>query len=131
MPQPQIEKLVKDLRRFHSRAKRFPRNFAEINAAIWHTHPKPDYGADGRQARTRNYHYFYTRVSDNQCAIWAIPLGPRRQYGSTFFLVLSPEWRKVWKGSALEEAAIPAIPAIPTTDELASLQMREEQTTSR
>jgi hypothetical protein len=66
-------------------------------------------------------------VSDNQCAVWAIPLGPRRQYGSTFFLVLSPEWRKVWKGGALEEEAIPAIPAVPSMDELASLQMREEQ----
>jgi len=131
MPQLQIEKLAKDLNLFHSRIKRFPHNFAEINAAIWHTQPKPDYGADGRQARTRNYYYFYTRVKDNQCAIWAIPLGPRRHYASTFFLVLAPEWRKVWKGGALEEAAIQAIPAIPSTDELVSLRMHEIPAGSR
>ncbi len=131
MPQPQIEKLVKDLRLFHSRTKRFPRNFAEINDLIWHTRPTPNYGAEGRQARAKNYYYYYTRVNDGQCAIWAIPLGPRRQDASAFFLVLSPEWWRVWKGEALEEAAIRAIPAIPSADELANLQMREITTVWR
>jgi hypothetical protein len=125
MPQPQIEKLVKDLRLFHSQAKRFPRNFSEINELIWRTRPTPNYGAEGRQARAKNYYYFYTRVNDGQCAIWAIPLGPRRQDASAFFLVLTPDWLRVWKGEALEEASIPAIPAIPSADELTNLRMRE------
>ncbi|HEU0185367.1 MAG TPA: hypothetical protein VFS27_08635 [Blastocatellia bacterium] len=89
MPQPQIERLTRDLRLFHSRTRRFPRNFSEINELIWHTLPKPDYGADGRHARVKNYRYFYTRVNDRQW-IWAIPFGPQRHYGPTFFVVLSP-----------------------------------------
>jgi hypothetical protein len=131
MPQPQIEKLVKDLRLFHSQAKRFPRNFSEINELIWRTRPTPNYGAEGRQARAKNYYYFYTRANDGQCAIWAIPLGPRRRDASAFFLVLSPEWLRVWKGEALDEAAIPTIPAIPSTDELTNLRMREITTSGR
>src|SRR5947209_20343740 len=50
MPQPQMEKLIRDLRLFHSRTRRFPKTFDEINYLIWHTLPKPDYGVDGRQA---------------------------------------------------------------------------------
>jgi hypothetical protein len=62
MPQSQIEKLARDLRLYHSRTRRFPKNFSEINDLIWHTRPKLDYGADGKQARVKNYRYFYTRV---------------------------------------------------------------------
>lgn len=131
MPQPQIEKLVKDVRLFHSQAKRFPRNFSEINDFIWRTRPTPNYGTEGRQARAKNYYYFYTRVNDRQCAIWALPLGPSSLDASAFFLVLAPDWLRVWKGEALEEAAIPAIPAIPSTNELANLRMREIPVRSR
>src|SRR5262245_25755622 len=85
IPQPHVEKLTQDLTLFHSRTKRIPKNFNEINHLIWHTRPDPEYGADGRQARVKNYRYLYTRVSNQQCAIWAIPLGPQRDYASTFF----------------------------------------------
>jgi len=125
IPQPQIEKLTRDLRLFHSRTKRFPKNFNEINALIWHTRPKPDYGADGRQARVKNYHYFYTRVNDRQCAIWAIPVGPQRHYASTFFVVLSPDWIRSWKGRAMSDEEMAQIPAIPSPTSLAELKMQE------
>ncbi len=54
-PQPQIEKLLKDLRTYHTNTKQFPHSFAEINQRLWHTVPPPDYGKDGREARTKNY----------------------------------------------------------------------------
>ena len=54
-PQPQIEKLLKDLRAYHTNTKQFPNNFTEINQRLWHTTPPPDYGPDGREARTKNY----------------------------------------------------------------------------
>jgi hypothetical protein len=126
LPQPQIEKLVKDMRLFHSRVKRFPRNFSEINDLIWHTRPMPDYGPEGRQARTRNYYYYYTRVDEQTCAIWALPIGPRRQDGASFFLVLTPGWQRTWRGKAIEEGAISSLPAIPQPDRLAELMMREQ-----
>src|SRR5215475_9944720 len=43
-PQPQIERLVKDLRLFHSRTNCFPKNFIEVNQLIWRTTPAPNYG---------------------------------------------------------------------------------------
>jgi hypothetical protein len=125
MPQPQVEKLTRDLLLFHSRAKRFPKTFNEINDLIWLANPKPDYGADGKQARTKNYYYFYTKVNDSQCAIWAIPLGPQRHYASTFFFVITPEWQRLWRGKSLDESAISKLPAIPSPAGLADLQLSE------
>src|SRR5262245_10741148 len=54
-PQPQVEKLIRDLRLYHTQIRRFPQNFSEINQLIWYTRPAPDYGKDGRHARTKNY----------------------------------------------------------------------------
>lgn len=125
MPQPQVEKLIKDLRLFKSRTKRFPGTFNEINGFIWHKQPAPDYGENGRQARTKNYFYFYTKVNDSQCALWAIPLGPRRNYAATFFLVISTDWVRIWQGKALDELMVQRLPAIPSPNELANLQMQE------
>jgi hypothetical protein len=125
MPQPQIERLTRDLRLFHSQTRRFPKNFSEINELIWHTLPKPDYGSDGRQALVKNYRYFYTMVNDRQCAIWAIPIGPQRHYGSTFFVVLSPGWMRLWKGQAMSDEEMARIPAIPSPNVLAELRLRE------
>ncbi len=125
MPQPQVNKLLKDLRLFHSRTKRFPQSFNEINSLIWHTQPAPDYGAEGRQAITKNYYYFYTKVSDDQSVFWAIPLGPQRHYAATFFLVLSPNWERVWQGKALDEAFISRLSAIPAPEELANYRLVE------
>lgn len=125
MPQPQIERLTRDLRLFHSRTRRFPKDFNETNDLIWHTLPKPDYGADGRQTRVKNYRYIYTRVNDRQCAIWAIPLGPQRHYASTFFVILSPDWMRSWKGRAMSDEEMEQIPAVPSPTTLAELRMQE------
>lgn len=125
MPQPQLERLTKDLRIYQARTGHFPSTFVEINNLIWHTKPAPDYGDNGRQSRTKNYYYFYTRVNDHTCAIWALPTGPQRHYASSFFLVLSPEWLRNWKGKALDDEAISALPAIPSSDMLAKMLMQE------
>ena len=68
-PQPQIEKLLKDLRTYHISTKQFPHNFAEINQRLWHTTPPPDYGKDEREARTKNYYYRYTKVNADGTAL--------------------------------------------------------------
>src|SRR5262249_45203968 len=67
-PQPQVERLVKDLRLFQAQAHHYPKNFIEINQLIWRANPTPDYGKESRQARTKNYYYYYTKISDGACA---------------------------------------------------------------
>ncbi|MCI0664040.1 MAG: hypothetical protein L0220_23540 [Acidobacteria bacterium] len=124
-PQPQVERLVKDLRMFQSRTNHFPRNFIEVNHLIWRAEPAPDYGGDGRQARAKNYYYYYTKVTDETCAFWALPVGPQRHYASSFFVVLAPAWMRAWKGRAMSDEEIARIPAIPSPIALAELEMQE------
>ncbi|MGE0128982.1 MAG: hypothetical protein AB7U82_12960 [Blastocatellales bacterium] len=125
MPQPQIEKLTKDLRLYHAKTGRFPGTFVEINNLIWRTKPMPNYGVNGRQAWVKNYYYFYTNVDERTCAIWVLPVGPQRHYASSFFLVLSPEWLRSWKGNALDDETISGLPAIPSPDKLTETGMDE------
>lgn len=124
-PQPQIEKLLRDLRAYHTNTKQFPHNFAEINQRFWHTTPPPDYGKDGREARTKNYYYRYTKVNADTCAFWALPTGPQRQYAATFFIVLSPGWARAWKGKACSDEEIAQLPAIPAPWMLVEMNMQE------
>ena len=124
-PQPRIERLSQDLRTYHSRARQFPANFQAINQLLWHTIPTPDYGSDGRRARTKNYVYLYTKISDESCAFWALPVGPRRDYASSFFIVLAPNWMRAWKGKAMSDEVIETLPLIPTPSQLADRNMQE------
>ena len=124
-PQPQLEKLLQDLRTYHTNTKQFPNNFTEINQRLWHTSPPPDYGKDGREARTKNYYYWYTKVNHETCAFWALPTGPQRQYAATFFVVLAPGWARAWKGNARSDEEIAHLPAIPSPQALVEMQMQE------
>ncbi|MBS1808787.1 MAG: hypothetical protein JST84_11390 [Acidobacteria bacterium] len=124
-PQPQIEKLLKDLLMYYRQTKQFPRNFTEINQRLWHTVPPPDYGKDGREARTKNYFYWYTQVNADTCAFWALPTGPQRGYASAFFIVLAPGWARAWKGKARSDEELNRLPAIPSPQALAEINMQE------
>lgn len=126
-PRHQVERLIRDFRQYHSQTRQFPANFIEINRALWHTQPAPAYGEDGRRAWTKNYYYFYTRVNEDTCAFWALPLGSRRQYASTFFVVIAPRWLRVWKGKALPDAEIESVPPIPSPFALAGFGLEELQ----
>jgi hypothetical protein len=99
---------------FYAETRRFPANFAEINRLIWHTYPTPDYGSEGRRAWTKNYFYLYTKVNDETCAFWALPVGARREYASSFFVVVSTNWLRIWKGKAMSDGEIVVVPNIPS-----------------
>ncbi len=124
-PQPQVERLARDLRRYYAETRRFPANFSQINQLIWRTKPEPDYGRDGRRAWTKNYFYFYTKVNDETCAFWALPIGPQRQYAASFFIVLSPDWMRAWRGGAMSDEEISKVPAIPSPATHTEFKMQE------
>ncbi len=124
-PRPQVERLIRDLRRYYAETKRFPANFHEVNQRLWHTKSQRDYGANGREARVKNYLYRYAQVEADKCVLWALPTGPQREYGSAFFVVITPGWLHGWRGQALKDEAIAALPNVPTPQELMKLQMSE------
>lgn len=124
-PQPQVERLVRELRRYQQLTGSFPADFHEINAKLWQMRPQPYYGADGREARVRHYEYRYARVAAGECVLWALPIGAQRQTAQAYFVVIAAEWARMWQGAALAEAPLARLPAIPTPRDLQDLQMRE------
>ncbi len=124
-PRHHVERLIRDLRRYYAETKRFPANFHEINQRLWHTKPQPDYGANGREARVKNYLYRYTQVESGKCVLWALPMGPQREYGAAFFVVITPEWIRAWKGKALSEEKLQGLPAIAPLNMLADWGLTE------
>lgn len=125
LPQAQVERLIKDLRLYQSQMRQFPATFAEVNERIWHTTPAPNYGSDNRRARTKNYYYRYTKVNGETCAFWALPVGPQRHYAPSFFVVLSPDWSRAWKGRSLSDEQIVQVAEVPSPEMLADLGMNE------
>lgn len=127
LPRPAVDQIVKALRTYHHQVGRFPQSFVELEARVWrHNHP-PTFGNDGRSLSMANYYYLYYAVDSSACTLWAIPINKRREEGSTFFLALSPETARRWKGAALALDEIKRLPSVPDPAQLALLGLTEQQ----
>jgi hypothetical protein len=126
-PRLAADSLVKALRTYHAQTGRFPPDFRELEARVCKHKRPPDFGADGRSLAVANYYYLYAPVDARQCSIWIIPTGPRRQEGSTHFLLLAPESLRRWKGAPLSLDETKTLPPVPQYREMALLGMTEQQ----
>lgn len=127
MPRLAAESLVKSLRTYHQQTGRFPANFRELEARVWKHKQVPDFGADGRTLSVANYYYIYYPVDASTCTVWIVPTGPRREEGSTHFLLLTPNGLRRWKGAPLTLDEVKKLPpAVPQYREMAVLGMTEQ-----
>ena len=118
--------MVKDLRQYQRQTGQFPADFAELEHHVWKHTNVPDFGPAKRTLTVANYYYIYSKVDPLTCAVWAIPSGPRREEGSTHFLVIGPEVIRRWKGPALSKADIDKLEPVPTADVLNVMGMTEQ-----
>ena len=126
LPRPAVDQIVKALRTYHHQVGRFPLNFSDLETRVWkHKHP-PSFGEDGRSLTLANYYYIYYPVDSSACTLWAIPIDKRREEGSTFFLAISPETVRRWKGAPLALDEIKRLPALPNPAQLAVLGLTEQ-----
>ena len=126
-PKPAVDQIVKALRTYHHQAGRFPQTFVELEARVWRHNHAPNFGDDGRSLSMANYYYLYFAIDSGACTLWAIPINKRREEGSTFFLTLSPETVRRWKGAPLALDEIKRLPGIPEPAQLALLGLTEQQ----
>jgi hypothetical protein len=126
VPRLAVDSMVKALRTRHRQTGRFPGDFRELEARVWKHKNRPDFGADGRSLSVANYYYLYYPVDGNTCTIWIIPTGPRRDEGSTHFLLLSPESMRRWKGAPLSIDEIGKLRGVPRYGEMSLLGMTEQ-----
>jgi hypothetical protein len=126
-PRLAADSLVKALRAYHRQAGRFPADFRELERLVWKHKQAPDFGADGRTLSVANYYYIYHPVDARTSTVWIIPTGPRREEGSTHFLLLTPDGLRRWKGAPLSLDEIRKLPPVPHYGEMAVLGMTEQQ----
>jgi hypothetical protein len=125
-PRLAVDSLVKALRTYHKQTGRFPADFRELEARVWNHKKAPDYGADGRSLSIANYYYSYHLVDAGSATIWIIPTGPRRDEGSTHFLLLRPDSLRRWKGAPLSLDEIKNLPPVPQYRQMDLLGMTEQ-----
>ena len=126
LPRLAADSMVKGLRQYQRQTGQFPADFAELEQRIWKHTNVPDFGPTKRTLTVANYYYIYSKVDPLTCAVWAIPSGPRREEGSTHFLVIGPEVIRRWKGPALSKADIDKLEPVPTADVLNVMGMTEQ-----
>ena len=127
LPRPAVDQIIKALRAYHQKAGKFPESFTELETRVWRQSHARTFGEDGRSLSMANYYYIYYLVDSGACTLWAIPINKRREEGSTFFLALSPEIARRWKGAALAFDEIKRLPALPDPAQLAVLGLTEQQ----
>jgi hypothetical protein len=127
IPRLGVDSMVKGLRQYQRETGQFPGDFSELDKRIWKYKTAPDFGSTKRTLAFANYYYVYAKADALTCTIWAIPSGPKREEGSTHFLVVSPDVIRRWKGPALGKADIDRISTEPTGHLLNMLGMTEQK----
>jgi len=125
LPRLAADQIIKALRTYQHQIGKFPDNFIELEERVWKHAQAPKFYEEGRGISMHNYYYIYYLVEARVCALWAIPVNKRREEGSTYFLTISPEWVRRWKGAPLTLDEIKRLPDIPTPAQLALLGLTE------
>jgi hypothetical protein len=128
MPRLGADSLVKGLRQYQNKGGQFPDNLRALEErGVWKPDPNRDLGPTKTTLSYANYYYIYSKVTPLSCAVWAIPSGPRREEGSTHFLMVWPEVIRHWKGPALSKTDIEKLEPVPSADVLKIMGMTEQQ----
>ena len=126
LPRPAIDQIVKALRTYHHQVGRFPDTFIDLQTRVWRHKRLPPFGEDGHSLSMTNYYYVYYAIDATACCLWAIPINKRREEGSTFFLALTPEAARKWKGAPLRLEEMKHLPPVPDPAQLALLGLTEQ-----
>jgi len=126
-PRPAVDQIIKALRIYHQQMGKFPESFIELEGRVWRHKRTPNFGEEGRSLTIANYYYIYYLIDAGTCTLWSIPINKRREEGSTFFLALSSESARRWKGAPLTLDEIKRLPALPEPAQLALLGLTEQQ----
>lgn len=125
MPVEAVSMMMRDLLRFHEKRGGFPENLQKLEGVVWERKNRL-FSAENRALNHRNYYYFYTQISPHQFTLWAIPTGKERDDAPTWFLVVSPDICRRFKGAALPLEQIDRIEANPTLKKLGIFGLIEQ-----
>ncbi|MGH8498746.1 MAG: hypothetical protein ACRERV_08080 [Methylococcales bacterium] len=125
LPVDGVSMMMRDLLRFHEKRGGFPNNLRNLEGVVWEKKER-NFSIDDRALNHRNYYYFYSRVSDHQFTLWAIPAGKEREEAPSWYLVVTPDICRRWKGAALPYEQISHIDPNPSVKQLGSFGLIEQ-----
>ena len=126
LPVEAVSQMMRDLLRFRDKRGGFPEDLQKLEGVIWEKNKNRLFSVSNRALNHRNYYYFYTRISHHQITLWAIPTGVAREDAPTWFLVVSPDSCRRWKGGALPLEQVDRIEPNPSLKNLGSLGLIEQ-----
>ncbi len=125
-PVDATDAMMRDLLSFHKKRGGFPTGLRELEGVVWEQRQNRSYSKDERGLTHRNYHYLYTRKTNHYFTLWAIPTGNQREEAATWFLVVTPESVRRWKGTALSSEDVKGLNLEPSAHELSLLGLIEQ-----
>ena len=126
-PRLAVDSMIKALRTYQKQTGHFPVDFRELEARVWKHKKAIDFGVDGRNLSIAYYYYIYHQVDAHTVTIWIIPTGPRREEGSTHFLLLTPGNLRRWRGAPLSLSEVKDLPPVPQYQQMNLLGMTEQK----
>lgn len=124
-PVEAVSMMMRDLLRFHEKRGGFPEDLQKLEGIVWERKDRL-FSVANRALNHRHYYYFYTRISPHQFTLWAIPTGRNREEAPTWFLVVSPDICRRFKGAALPLEQIDQIEPNPALNKLGVLGLIEQ-----
>ena len=125
-PVEAFDVMVRDLRSFHKKRGSFPKDLKKLEGVVWEKKGGREFSNDGSSLMHRNYYYLYAPISSHQFTLWAIPIGRRRDEAGTWFLVITPESQRRWKGPALTPEDVKVLSLHPSAQQLNVLGLIEQ-----
>ena len=126
VPVEAVDAMMRDLLSFHKKRGGFPKDLKELEGAVWERKDSRSYSNDKRGLTHRNYYYLYTRLNHHRFTLWAIPMGRQREEASTWFLLVTPESCRRWKGAAIPADQANRINPDPSLGQLGVLGLIEQ-----
>jgi len=126
IPVEAADAMVRDLLSFHRKRGGFPKDLKELEGVAWEKKESRSYSNDKHGLTHRNYYYLFTRLDHHRFTLWAIPMGRQREEAATWFLVITPESRRRWKGPAITSEDVERLSLYPSTNQLTVLGLIEQ-----
>ena len=118
--------LMRDLLAFHKKRGGFPKDLKELEGVVWENKEDRSYSNSKLGITRRHYYYLYSPFGHHRFTLWAIPIGPQREEAATWFLVVTPELHRSWKGGSLGPEDAKRLSLDPSLNELSVLGLIEQ-----
>lgn len=130
LPQDGTAALARDLLKYHEKTGAFPEDLRVLVGKVWDSKREREFDPSGKVFRHHNVFYLYSRQNSHLFTLWAVPSGEKREEGISWFVIVSPEAIRRWKGPAIADNQVDKLISQPSVQGLALLGLTEQPATN-